>query len=197
LEGAQIETYTYSARTNRGRAYKYDTDKLILLTKHGNISFSQSNYYTVQQWNISQINSFVHDSSVSSLKLKDGSYVFNYVVLGIGSTCIFLGLLLEVTTPPNVICTFSKTLNSMTLEYSKTNVIQQTLNDIVNVLVEEWENTYRVSVMLASSQSLPLTHIYSSGRNEKQRVASWIQEFLGLSKFLTSPSQNEPEALNC
>ena len=85
----------------------------------------------------------------------------------------------------------------MTLEYSKTNVIQQTLNDIVNVLVEEWENTYRVSVMLASSQSLPLTHIYSSGRNEKQRVASWIQEFLGLSKFLTSPSQNEPEALNC
>jgi hypothetical protein len=73
-------------------------------------------------------------------------------------------------------------MNSMALEYSKTNVIQQTLNDIVDVLVEEWEDTYRVSIMLTSGESLPLTHVYSSGRNEKQRVASCIQEFLGLSK---------------
>jgi len=182
LEGAQIETHTYSARTNRGRAYKYDIYKLVLLTETGNISFSSSDYYTVQQWNTSQINSFVHDPSVSSLKLKNGSHVLSYVVLGIGSICIFIGLLLEVKTPSNVVCTFSKTLNSMTLKYSKTNVIQQTLNDIVDVLVEEWEDTYRVSVMLVSSKSLPLTHVYSSGRNEKQQVASCIQEFLGLSR---------------
>lgn len=177
------EAHTYTAKYYRSAGYyKYTIYELTLLTEIGNIFFSSSEYYTIQQFKVSQINTFVNHPSMNPLKLEGDGHAGNYAALVVGSICIIVGLLMVVVIPSKSVCTFDKTMNSMTLEHSTANVIQQTLSDIIDVLVEEWEDTYRVSLILACGESLPLTHIYSSGRKEKQQVASCIQEFLGLSR---------------
>ncbi len=118
----------------------------------------------------------------TTFEIADNYKGYRYLMLAIGSTIIlygFIGFSSIARIPPNVICRLDKESNRMTIKYSDEKVLQHSLEEIADIRVEEWEDTYRVSFILISSESLPLTYVYSSSRKEKQQIADCIREFLG------------------
>jgi hypothetical protein len=61
-----------------------------------------------------------------------------------------------------------------------TKVIEHRLDEIKDVLIEEDDGTYRVTIVLVGELSLPLTSYYSSGSKSKQETVSCIKSFLTL-----------------
>ncbi|MBD2683043.1 MULTISPECIES: hypothetical protein [Nostoc] len=108
------------------------------------------------------------------------SQVFKRLFIAVGSVCIIAGLFMGAMIRSSITCIFDKSSGNLTIEYSTTNIVHQPLAEIVNAVVEAWEDTYRVNLLLAFGKSLPLTFIYSSGHRDKQELVNRIRKFLGL-----------------
>lgn len=124
-----------------------------------------------------EFDTYIVNSPTNSLTL---SQVFKRLFLAVGSVCIIAGLLMGVMIRSSITCTFDKTSSNLTIEYSPTNIVHQPLVEILDVVVETWEDTYRVNLLLAVGKTLPLTYIYSSGKRDKQKLVDHIRKFLGL-----------------
>ncbi|QSJ14833.1 hypothetical protein JYQ62_23435 [Nostoc sp. UHCC 0702] len=124
-----------------------------------------------------EFNTSIVNFSTSLLAL---SQVFKHLFLVIGSVCIIATLFIGVMIRSSITCIFDKSIGNLTIEYSTTNIVSQPLTEIVNAVVEIWEDTYRVNLLLAFGKNLPLTFIYSSGYRDKQELVNRIRKFLGL-----------------
>lgn len=128
---------------------------------------------------------YITNYSTNSLTL---SQVFKRILLAFGSVCIVVGFLMGTMIRSSITCIFDKTSGNLTIEYSPTNIVNQPLSEILDVVVETWEDTYRVNLLLAAGKKLPLTYIYSSGERDKQKLVDHIRKFLGL-VCTSQPSQ--------
>lgn len=181
LQEAKMQTYTVTYSDDPDRTYpKY---KVILITNTDEIAFDFSPYKSIEQLMVSDINAFVSNSMETYFEIAADHRGSSYFILILAIVFVLfalLGVSSIARVPLDVACTFDKTLNRMTLKYSDTKVLQHSLNEIADVQVQEWEETYRVNLTLVSGKSLPLTYNYSSGRKEKQQLAECIREFLSL-----------------
>jgi tetratricopeptide (TPR) repeat protein len=89
-----------------------------------------------------------------------------------------------------VICTFDKSLNSMTLKRQtllKTKLIERSIEAISGIKLEVMSgdnlDAYRVSIMFASGKCVPLTSVYTSGLRDKEKTAEAIATFLNVSNY--------------
>lgn len=181
LQGAKMESYTVTSSDDYDRTYSIY--KVILITNTGEVPFDSSLYESIEQLMVSDINAFVSNAMENSFEIAADHRGSSYFLLIFASVFVLFGLLgvLSIArVPPDVACTFDKTLNRMTLKYSDTMVLQHSLDEIADVRVQEWEDSYRVNFILISGKSLPLTYNYSSGRKEKQQIAECIREFISL-----------------
>jgi hypothetical protein len=156
--------------------------RVIILTTGDKIPFTyyySNSGFDDKQAIASHIEEFVKNPQITSLKEEqnDQSF-FNFfwwcIILAVG--CMLL-MTLDVT------CIFDKTLNTLTIKRQGllgTKVIEHRLDEIKDVLIEEDDGTYRVTIVLVGELSLPLTSYYSSGSKSKQETVSCIKSFLTL-----------------
>ena len=190
LLGATLEKQ--SKIDNGKTSYKY---QVRLLTSTESIPFTQVAYsskYSYKQLEsiISSTNKFLTQPLEKNLALKQDDSLIGY--LGVGITIFFsLLALLIIAAGSFISCNFDKELNIMTLSryrwfgrFGKT-VFQYSLNEIVDVKVEQSTTNeddwfYRVTLVLESGESLPLTRAYTSGFEDKQQIVNIIKAFLEL-----------------
>ncbi len=180
LKEAKLETELVTGVDPANRSDQ--NERVILLTDRGKIPFKFSHYGGSEQLIISKINAFMSNPLKTSFEITDDAKSCKYLMVAIGSIIIlygFIGFSSIARIPPNVICKLDQESKRMTIKYSEEKVLQPSLEEIADIRVEEWENTYRVSFILISGESLPLTYVYSSSRKEKQQIADCIREFLG------------------
>uniref|UniRef100_B8HVH2 Transmembrane protein n=1 Tax=Cyanothece sp. (strain PCC 7425 / ATCC 29141) TaxID=395961 RepID=B8HVH2_CYAP4 len=178
LRGARVDSYRDSDgdRTYRVMLQLPDRERMFL-------SFSSYGAATTLS---DRINHFVQNPSIPTLQEgrddRSGALMFApiFIVIGLG-IAVFLG--------QRVTCHFDRrsgyvritkqgVLGSQTADYS--------LREVVDVQVEASRSsssngeTFRVSLVLANGDRLPLTSYYSSGWNDKKETADQIKTFLQL-----------------
>lgn len=86
-------------------------------------------------------------------------------------------------------CTFDKERDRMTIKrqyWFGEKILNHSINEISDVEVEyssgNGGSVYRVTLILSSGEQLPLTRSYTSGIEEKQRIAELIKNFLNLGR---------------
>ena len=174
LRGATVE----ESEDDEGISYR-----VIILTTGDKVPFTyyySNSGFDDKQAIASHIEEFVKNPQITSLKEEqnDQSF-FNFfwlcIILAVG--CCML-LMIPVGT-----CIFDKTLNTLTIKRQGllgTKVIEHRLDEIKDVLIEDGDGTYRVTIVLVGELSLPLTSYYSSGMEIKQETVSCIKSFLTL-----------------
>lgn len=103
-----------------------------------------------------------------------------------GGACIAIAALVATLSPTET-CIFDKTTCLITLRRQRWfshRVQQQNLAQIADVMVEPYTmmgtQFFRVSLVLASGQTLALTRSASTDRTAQQQLAQHIQQFLNL-----------------
>jgi tetratricopeptide (TPR) repeat protein len=115
-------------------------------------------------------------------------FIGNNIILILFPVIVFFGVMFpfcEIVT-----CTFDKSLNSMILKRQtllKTKLIERSIEAISGIKLEVRSgddlDTYRVSIMLASGKCVPLTSVYTSGLQDKEKTAEDIATFLNVSNY--------------
>lgn len=178
--------------SNGKTSYRYQVQ---LLTNTESIPFTRVAYGDKYSYNklesiILSINNFLTQPFGKELMLNQDDRLIGY--LGVGMTIFFSLLALLIIAAGSFInCNFDKETNSFILsryrwfgKFGKI-VFQYSLNEIVNVEVEQSTTSeddwvYRVTLVLESGDSLPLTRVYTSGFEEKQQIVNIIKTFLEL-----------------
>ena len=185
---------------------KLDTDKdsstfnryrIVLIADKNNIPFREDYVYkSMPEYKhllaiAGQINSFIAKPLQNYLIVEQNEKDFGYVGLGI---CAFFSLItfLLLTVFPYITCSFNKELNLITIERSNLfgkKIFVDKISNIIAVNVEEQSgtenDTYRLTLMLASGEKLPIRYFFTSGWQEKQLFANLIKEFLGIAQNAT------------
>ncbi len=172
----------------------FDRYRILLIADKDNVPFRESYTYKSDPsyQNLvaiaSQINSFIAHPLQNSLIIEQNEKDLGYVGWGI---CVFFSLItfLVLTVSPYVTCSFDRELNLVTIErrnlFGK-KVLEDKISNIIAVKVEEQSDTesstYRLTLMLASGEKLPLRYFFTSGWQEKQLFANQIQNFLGIDR---------------
>lgn len=176
LHGAEVESSTDSEGDT--------TYRVILKTNRGNIDFSSysSSGYSEKEYIASNINNFVKNTSQQTVTVEQDERIFIYLF---GGVFALLGLII-VLLVSQVTCFFDNKMNKLiiikqTLLSKK--YFEYELSDIVDVTVEESYSsdsgpTYRVALIQASGEPIPLTLYYSSGCKDKQMQAKVIKDYL-------------------
>lgn len=111
-----------------------------------------------------------------------------------GGLVALIGVLIILVVAQHVTCSFDRSTAQFTLTrqgFLGTKRVQHPLHEIVAVRVQCDSSgkgrTYRVVVVLDSSEQVPLTSFFSSGERDKQAIAACIRTFLGLSEIPEIP----------
>jgi len=171
LRGATVE----ESGDDEGRYYR-----VIILTTGDTVPFTyySDSGFDDKQAIASHIEEFVKNPQITSLKEEQNDQSF----FDFFWWCIIVAVGILLMTPV-VTCIFDKTLNTLTIKRQGllgTKVIEHRLDEIKDVLIEDDDGTYRVTIVLVGELSLPLTSYYSSGRKSKQETVSCIKSFLTL-----------------
>ncbi|MDD1428888.1 DUF4564 domain-containing protein [Dolichospermum sp. ST_sed9] len=172
LRGATVE----ESEDDDGISYR-----VIILTTGDKVPFTyyySNSGFDDKQAIASHIEEFVKNPQITSLKEEQNDQSF----FDFFWWCIIVAVGILLMTPV-VTCIFDKTLNTLTIKRQGllgTKVIEHRLNEIKDVLIEDDDGTYRVTIVLVGELSLPLTSYYSSGRKSKQETVSCIKSFLTL-----------------
>lgn len=191
LLGATLEKQT-KTNNNGNTFYIY---RVQLLTNTESIAFTRVAYrdkysYKKLESIILSINNFLTQPLGKELILNQDDTLIGY--LGVGMTIfISFSALLIIAAASFTNCNFDKEINSFTLSRYRwfgkfgQKVFQYSFNEIVNVKVEQSTTSeddwvYRVTLVLESEDSLPLTPSYTSGFEEKQQIVNIIKSFIEL-----------------
>ncbi|MBD2022261.1 hypothetical protein H6F43_18940 [Leptolyngbya sp. FACHB-36] len=171
LQGAEIET---TSSSDGGSTYR-----VVLLTPQGTVPFTDyfSSGYSSKEAKATQIQTFAKSFEPSLLIEEDGRWLafpFGALFIGVGSAiALFLGRTHAFS--------FDRHQNTLTVQRGRCQD-HYSLNDIAAVEVEESSDsdgsTYRVRLVLASGEHIPLSRYLSSGRESKEKLAATIQAFL-------------------
>ena len=104
---------------------------------------------------------------------------------------VFLVFLATISSLFEIVpCTFDKSFSRMILKRQtllKTKLIERSIEAISGIKLEvmsgENLDAYRVSIMFASGECVPLTSVYSSGLRDKEKTAKDIATFLNVSNY--------------
>jgi len=113
------------------------------------------------------------------------------IILILSVIIIFLVFLAAISRLFEIVtCTFDKSLSSMILKRQtplKTKLIERSIEAISGIKLEvmsgENSDVYRVIIMFASGECVPLTSVYSSGLRDKEKTAKDIATFLNISNY--------------
>jgi len=157
------------------------TYQVIILTRNSEVPFASYSSSDEGQAIVSHINQFLKTPEETSLTQQKDDRLQMLLIGGSVFTCGLVTLMARLVT-----CVFDKTLNTLIVKrqgFLGTEIIEYRLSEIKDVLVEETDSegrTYRISIMLVSGDRLPLTSYYSSGKENKQKIASCIKSFLNI-----------------
>lgn len=186
LIGANLEKQ--SETDSDGKIY-YEY-RIQLITNTESVHFTQayragSFSYEELKSIISQINNFLAQPSEKKLIVQkdDRSIIVAITVFFSLLALIIIGAGLFIS------CNLNKEANSLILSRYRWFGIfgkgfsQYSLNEIVNIKVESSDSdegrfTYRVILILESGEIVPLSHVYSSGFEEKQQIVNIVKSFL-------------------
>ncbi|MEH1946668.1 MAG: hypothetical protein V7K77_06880 [Nostoc sp.] len=137
---------------------------------------------------ILKIKNFLAQPLEKSLVVKQDDTLKGYTAIGVTLFWFLLGLFI-IATGSFINCNFDKESNSLTLSryrwFGKLGkaVFLYSLNEIVEIKVESSDSSeggfvYRVILMLASGEIVPLSGCYSSGFEEKQEIVKMIKSFV-------------------
>ncbi len=185
LQGATTET---KIRKDK-HGITISTYRVMLQTSGGNVPFT--NEYTAydeqsRQALVFQINAFIQAPMQASLVVQENERLLGYFGFGIAGFFEVVSILV-IAVAPVVTCFFDQESDSVTIRrhnWFGAKVFQHSLHEISGAKVELSNGgglTFRVTLTLWSGKTLPLTRFYSSGSEEKQQVAIYIQKFLSLS----------------
>jgi hypothetical protein len=176
---------------------KFNLYRIVLIANENNIFFRENYVYksTPEYKNLltiaSQINSFITKPLRNTLKVEQDGKIIGYAGFGI---CAFFSLItfLILTVSPYVTCSFERELEIVTIKRRNlfgNKVLEDKISNIVGVEVETRSGediTFRLTLMLASGEKLPLTYFFTSeGWQEEQLFANRIQKFLGIAQNAT------------
>lgn len=121
---------------------------------------------------------FIVAGAFVALTSHERFFGLGFLLLGLATVLLFASI---------VTCTFSKDTRRF-VRFSKGLIrsrrTEHSLDDVVGVHVEQNPSGrnpgYRIALALSSSERIPLTSSYSSGRKQKDEVASAIRDHLGL-----------------
>jgi hypothetical protein len=160
-----------------------ETYKVVLQTSGGTIpltSYSSSGYASHQRI-ADQINTFLADTSIANVEVKQDSRLLLNIL---GAVFGGVGLLLILLTSRQTI-DLDRGKGLVTLQ--KSSLITKSsdeimFGDLAGAEVEQSSssdgNTYRVALVQRNGQRTPLTSFYSSGYQGKQDLANEINRFL-------------------
>ncbi|OYD95310.1 hypothetical protein CDG76_10030 [Nostoc sp. 'Peltigera membranacea cyanobiont' 210A] len=187
LIGTRLEKQTKTDKEGK-IIYEYQVQ---LLTNTESIPFRRAAYtdYSSEEaeFIILKIKNFLAQPLEKSLVVKQDDRFYGYVVIAITLFWFLLGLLL-IALGSFINCNFDKQSSSLTLsryrgfgKFGKA-VFLYSLNEIVDIKVESSNSedgfVYRVTLTLASGETVPLSGCYSSGFEEKQEIVKIIKNFL-------------------
>ncbi|MBD2567323.1 hypothetical protein [Anabaena lutea] len=188
LIGANLEKQ--SETDSDGKIYyKY---RIQLITNTESFPFAQAyrDRFSHEQLKsiISQINNFLAQPLEKKLLVQKDDRSLIYFLVEI---TVFFSLLALIIIGAGLFisCNLNKEANSLILSSYRwfgifgKSFSQYSLNEIVNIKVEssdadEGGFTYRVILILESGESVPLSHVYSSGFEEKQQIVNIVKSFL-------------------
>ncbi|WP_016952784.1 hypothetical protein [Anabaena sp. PCC 7108] len=182
LIGSRLEKQS-ETDSNGKIYYKY---QIQLITNTEIVLFIQiySSYEELES-TISQINNFLAQPLEKKLIVQkdDRSIIVAITVFFSLLALIIIGAGLFIN------CNLNKEANSLILSRYRWFGIfgkgfsQYSLNEIVNIKVESSDSdeggfNYRVILILESGEIVPLSHVYSSGFEEKQQIVNIVKSFL-------------------
>ncbi|AFZ57840.1 hypothetical protein H6G54_16390 [Anabaena cylindrica FACHB-243] len=187
LIGASLEKQSETDSDGKKIYYKY---RIQLITNTESFPFRQA--YRASRFIheelesiISQINNFLAQPLEKKLLVQedDRSILVAITIFFSLLPLIIIGAGLFIS------CNFNKEANSLILSRYRWFGIfgkgfsQYSLNEIVNIKVESRDSdeggfTYRVILILESGEIVPLSHVYSSGFEEKQQIVNIVKTFL-------------------
>ncbi|MBD2613008.1 MAG: hypothetical protein RMY62_016605 [Nostoc sp. ZfuVER08] len=188
LIGTSLEKQTKTDKEGKIR-YEYQVQ---LLTNKESIPFRRIAYsdYSSEEaeFIILKIKNFLAQPLEKTLVVKQDDTIILYGAIGITLFWFLLGLLI-IAAGSFINCNFDKESNSFTFSRYRwfgilgKAVFLYSLNEIVDIKVESSDSSeggmvHRVSLMLASGETVPLSGCYSSGFEEKQEIVKMIKSFL-------------------
>jgi hypothetical protein len=137
---------------------------------------------------ILKIKDFLAQPLEKNLVVKQDDTLKGYAAIG-GTLFLFLVGLLIIAAGSFINCNFDKESNNLTLSryrwFGKLGkaVFLYSLNEIVDIKVESSDSSeggmvHRVSLILISGETVPLSGCYSSGFEEKQQIVNMVKSFL-------------------
>ncbi|PHJ66241.1 hypothetical protein VF14_20245 [Nostoc linckia z18] len=188
LIGTRLEKQTKTDKEGK-ILYIYQVQ---LLTNTESIPFRRIGYsdYSLEEAKliILKIKNFLAEPLEKSLVVTQDDTAGVYAGIG-GTLFFFLVGLLIIAAGSFINCNFDKESNSLILSRYRwfgilgKSVFLYSLNEIVDIKVESSDSSeggmvHRVSLMLASGETVPLSGCYSSGFQEKQEIVKMIKSFL-------------------
>ncbi|MEH2283083.1 MAG: hypothetical protein V7K90_17430 [Nostoc sp.] len=187
LIGTRLEKQTKTDKNGK-IIYEYQVQ---LLTNTESFPFRRATYsdYFSEEADliILSIKDFLAQSLEKKLVVKQDDRLYGYVLIVITIFWFLLGLLI-IAVGSFINCNFDKESNSLSISRYKwfgkfgKEVFLYSLNEIVDIKVESSNSedgfVYRVTLMLASGETVPLSGCYSSGFQEKQEIVKIIKNFL-------------------
>ena len=180
-----------SARVSTSIKHSIKTYQILIVTSSGEITFNPHQGYKLKQAQAitSAINAFVENRLKTSLSIESNYKWFSIAglitvsVIAVSFLCIMLLCLLQGVDT----WVFEKNIDGLTLKQKRllgnkcTQHLQQgEIEDITVEESEDWngDNIYRLSILLASGVSIPLSQVYSSGWEHKQEIRRSINIFI-------------------
>ena len=177
LQGAELDV----SSTSNG-----DTYRVVLLTTQGKMPFTS--YYSsssgIKQRVVEEVNAFLQNPAAKSLLTTQDEGTLSFII------ALFMagfGILMIFFFGRPTTYDFNKASGLLTVTHTSLfNVSQQEypLHDIKGVTIDTSysgrSGTYRVVLLMAGGNRLPMTTFLSSGLKDKQLDAAAIMEFLNL-----------------
>lgn len=188
LIGVYLDKQTKTDKNGK-KSYAY---QVLLLTNRESIPFTRvtySDYFQEKaEYIILRIKRFLAEPLENNLIVKQDDRLAVDAAIILSLFCFLLSLLL-IAAGSFINCNFDKESNVLTLSryrwFGKLGkaVFQYSLNEIVDIKVESSDSdeggfVYRVTLILASGESVPLSSVYSSGFEEKQQIVNLMKTFL-------------------
>lgn len=198
LIGVRLDKQTKTDKDGK-ITYKY---QVMLLTNTDSVPFRRKTYSHYFQekaeYIILTIKRFLAEPLERNLIVKQDDILTFYTASGLTLFWFLLSLLL-IAASSFINCNLDKESNILTLSHYRwfgklgKTVFQYSLNEIVDIKVESSDSdeggfVYRVTLMLASGESVPLSSVYSSGFEEKQQIVKMIKTFLASQEASVHPS---------
>lgn len=160
-----------------------DTYKVVLKTKSEKIPFSgaSSSGYSSKEKLANRINDFLQNEKILELNEGQDDRLGGFLI---GGVFFLVGAFITVLTSQYNLL-FDKTIDQLTM--IRKNLLGKNLSiykisEIKEAYVEESSDsdgtTYRVVLLMITGPNIPLSAYYSSGFNDKQKLALSINNFL-------------------